>query len=52
MDGRELIFFYFELLADVKDKNGKNVVIVLVEITYQVVYIREMNTGAVLARAK
>ena len=50
MDG-QLNLFYFELLADVKDKSGKNVGYCVVELLPGV-YNEKMNIGAVVARVK
>ena len=50
MDG-QLNLFYFELLADVKDKSGKNVGYCVVELLPGV-YNEKMNVGAVVARVK
>jgi predicted secreted hydrolase len=50
IDG-QLNLFYFELLADVKDRSGKNVGYCVVELLPGV-YNEKMNVGAVLARVK
>ena len=50
MDG-QLNLFYFELLADIQDKSGKDVGYCVVELLPGV-YNEKMNTGAVLARVR
>ena len=50
IDG-QLNLFYFELLADVKDKNDKTVGYCVVELLPGV-YNEKMNIGAVVARVK
>ena len=46
----QLKLFYFELLADVKDKNGRNVGYCVVELLPGV-YNEKLNVGAGLAGA-